>query len=357
MDSLEQIQTILNNTLVFDGNNETYGISGELVLPDGALVKNATFIQLSPETAQKTIKKQGGWIVGIQNITIDRGTNKYSGTNTNSAAIYLENCRITSFLEDIEIYGHGKGVGLYLLDIFNPPEIKNIYVHDMRFASETLPQYEQLCGIWLNQCSNITLLDPKIYNLGSDIPGQNSFIQTDAITVSGGYNINIIRPDINSCGEGIDFTGSLGNRQISIIGGTVKNCDSFGIKLANSVRQALVYRVIVENCGLAGFVISGPSEANLPLPQNIDLVHCKAINIGSNGNWASYLVSGFCILSTQYNPSYPQNVQFHLCTAEDTQLVKTMKYGFRNETNNASNLLRNCSSIGYTTASTLGVWG
>src|SRR6478736_543247 len=348
MDQLPEIQAALALSPIWDGQGGVYEIAGDLVLPDGAMIENATFVQLAPSVTRRSLVKQGGWVRGLRNVKVDRGLDKQAGSLSNSAGIHLESCGITAVMDGIEVFGHGKGTGLYLLRVHNPVPILNLNVHDMRFSAASDPGSEQIFGLWLNSCSHVKVIDALIEKLGSDIPGANWFIQTDGITVSGGHAIELIRPVISFCCEGIDFTGSFGNRNFSIVGAKVRDCDSFGIKLANSARHGLVMECQVDDCARACFVISGPSEANLPRIEDIDFVQCTARNPGSSRNYPTWPTAAFQVMRGAFDYTYPQQIRFHNCVAQDTQVNKSMKYGFYNDNNNTSNILRYCSSIGHT---------
>src|SRR5205814_2032724 len=85
--------------------------------------------------------------------------------------------------------------------------------------------------------------------------------------------------------------------------------------------------MVAEDCGIAGFEISGPSEVSLPyLTSEIDLIGCIAVNTGSNGQ-AIGTACGFKLEKSAFNTDFPKGIRLIDCRAYDVQTVKTMAYG------------------------------
>jgi hypothetical protein len=355
-DQLPYVQGLIDASPEYDFAGQTYEIAGDFVLPDGAFPQNLNLIQIAPSSTRKSITKTGGWIKGFKNVTVDRGTDMASGALGTSSGIHLVDVRGVEVFDGIEVFGHGKGAGVYLQNIFRP-RLGKISVHDLRYSEGSIPGTERLFGIWLNQCSHFELVEPDVQNIDALIGGVVKVVQTDGITISGCTDFSVIRPYVNGAAECIDLTGSVGNRNFEIIGGELHNGSSYGLKIANSGRQGNILFVKTYHCGRSGFAVSGPGQAGLPKIEQIQFSNCKAINTGSNGLYSNENVSGFSVQRGEHDITYPQAIHFYECLAEDNQTVKTMKYGFRNENNHTSNIIRNCTSVGHTVASALGTWG
>lgn len=348
MDQLPDLLAQLAACPVLDGSGATYEIAGDLVLPDGALLQNVNLIQLAPGATRKSISKTGGWIKGLKNVSVHRGTDKSAGNINTSAGIYLCDVAGVEVFDEIDVTGDGKGCGIQMLEIHGP-RLGKIRVHDMAYAGAATQ--EQIFGVWMNQCSDFQLDRVEVNRLGSDT---GRFYQTDGVTVSGSVNFSITRPQISFCGEGIDLTGSVGNSRFEIIKGEITDCDAFSLKLANSASNGLIRQVKMARAGFSDFVASGPSQAGIARIENVTLYGCESLNPG-NDHWAASNITGFSIMTGSVDTSYPKGFSFLSCTATDTRPVKRMKWGFRNDCGTA-NRMANCTSTGHAIASVLGTF-
>jgi hypothetical protein len=338
----------------FNGMGATFEVAGDLVIPDNRVLENVTIIQLDPTVTRKTITKTGGSNATLRNVKIDRGSDKVAGHIATSAGAFFNDVRGLT-LDGVEVTGHGKGVGIYLLGV-NNPVMRNLYVHDMRWSAASNPGTEQSFGIWMNNCAGFELFNPVVDRVESEIAGVVRPFQTDGICISGCTNFKITDPMVSFCGEGIDLTGSLGNRKFEINGGILSDIDAFALKLANSASRGTIHGMEFIRAGWSGFIASGPGEAGIPRCEDIDVIQCKAIDTGSNGRWAAQNVAGYSVMQAHIDLTYPQGVRLISCSAEDTQVVKTMKYAARND-NGTLNKLINFTASGWTVSKLLGTWG
>jgi hypothetical protein len=354
-DQLALIQDRLNYNGYFNCKGQAYAISGDLVIPDGAELCNGELIQLDQCSNRRSITKTGGKNARIDRMKIYRGDDLRKGTITDSAGIWLYG--VTGLtMNEVTVYGNGPGTGMRLISC-NDSEFNALTAQDMRFAADSNPGTEQLVGIWFDGCRNFSLNRPVARRIDGTINGDTRPYQTDGIDFSGCRDFTVVGPQASFCGEGIDASGGDGNRAFTIIGGNITDCDSFGIKLANSASQGRVIGSTATRCGLGGFVVSGPTAPNLPRCERNAIVDCDSLETGSNGRWAAYNVTGFAVLSSGVDSSLPESIVFERCNAIDGQSIKTMKYGFRNENNNLRNKLVNCTSVGHSIQSTLGTFG
>lgn len=354
-DQLAYIQQQLIDNGYFDGRGQAFGVCGNLYIPDDSELYNIELIQLDQGPSRRTIYKSGGKNIRLDRVKIYRGEDMRIGTITDSAGAWLANIDGLS-MNEVAVSGNGPGTGLRIINV-NKATFSNLRAEDMRFAADSDPGTEQLVGIWRERCNNFTDIHPVAHRIDGVINGVSRPWQTDGIDFSGCRDFTVIGPQVSFCGEGIDISGTDGNRAFSIIGGNITDCDSYGVKLANSASHGHVIGVTASRCGFSGFVVSGPFTQNLPRCERNRFSECTALETGSNGRWSAYNVTGFSVMTSNYEPGLPEYIIFEGCNAIDGQNVKTMKYGFRNENNNTRNRLRDCDSIGHSIQGTLGVFG
>lgn len=353
----------------FNGEGTTVEMNTDFALPDNAVIRDTTFVDINPQVgvARRILYKSGGAPVTLDRVKFNRGSNKLAGKmgtgfEDTSAALWLHN--VPNVRLDIEVTGHGRGVGLYVQDCKNLFPINPINIYGMQFESATaLPAgtKEQMIGVWMNYWdtgyeSRWHLESPRIRDLTSKIAGVERAYQTDAIACGGSFLCSISNPQIGNVGEGIDFTGSRGNTCIEVHGGNFWDIDSFGIKVACTGQWGLIHDINLWNCGYSAVVASGSVSSEGTPTNELLFHHINAFNTGSNGHWSAYNVAAFSVMQGSHHPTYPQGVVFESCTARD--FGSTMKYGFRNENNSTTNKLRgDWRSIGHTMAATSGTWG
>lgn len=358
-DQLAYIQNQLDTTGRFDGAWGSYEICGTLFVRDDQILERVNLIQLD-QSAARTVWARNSISPRIQGVSIERGEDTTIGTVGNTFALHVDSCTGDPVIDDILVTGNGPGVGIMLYGL-KSLEVTRLRVRDMQYSCNSDPGTEQLVGIWLHHCEGVVVNSPVVSGLYGTIAGTQRAYQTDGISGSSNHGCTITSPSVRNVGEGIDFSGGdLGNSNCSIIGGNVMDCDSFGVKLANSASGCIVSGVHAIRCGFAGFVASGPSQPNLPKAWLNTFTGCVARDTGSNGKWdGKGVIVGFSVMNNSlYVPSLPERIRFSECTAIDTQSFPTMQYGFRNENNNAYNVLSaGCISIGHTIARSAGTFG
>lgn len=309
-----------------------YAVTGDITLPDAVDLRDISFKQLAPNDAsRRTLKKlAGSGPIRMSHVKVDRNGATTDGSIADAAGIWLANVD-DIVLEDVVVTGDSKGTGI-LITAANRVKVVRPYVHDMSWSAAVDPGSEQLVGVWFVNCSQVEVVEPTIRNLTGFI-GANPerAIQTDGLDFSGCNIFNIIGGCIENCGEGVDISGTVGNRRFSVTNLLLLDIDSWGFKCANSASDGVVANCIARDCGLGGFVVSGPSSGGLPECKNISFSNCKAINTGSNGHWAANNPTGFSITTGATNPLLPHGVIFDRCEAIDYNTPATMAYGFRSE--------------------------
>ncbi len=338
------VQSALNDGCDINGEGYRYKVNGSMQINKNITLRNAYFIQNAVNEEIKTLYVKDS-TVHFKNITVDRGSDQRNGHAERSAGIYLENSN-DSVLEHLNVTGDGYGSGIYVLDS-NNVTLNNVVVHDMFWSAPTVPQHEVAFGIRIQRSDGANILFSKVENIYGEM-GANVYetYQSDGITVQGSHGVFILGVTVQNTGEGIDFTGSVGNTAFEVAHTAVLNSDSFGFKFANSAEGGIVRDSVAIGSGWAGFVFSGPSESGLQhRTENISVNNCQALNIGRhNSRWSNESTSGFFIMQGSYDLAFPKNI--HISNSLASTSSNGMKFGFLSQ--NPNNTVSNVDSIGHT---------
>lgn len=352
-DDTTAINTALAAGVPLDGRGKTYGVSGNITLPAGTNLSNATFKQLTPAATSsvRTLESSGVDNIRLVNVTVDKNGVGTEGDPSSAAGVWISG-GTGHYLENVSVFGASSGMGIHLTGVSETTVIRP-HCYDLSF-DDTGATSEQVNAFRLDECNGVQVVAPLIENLSGNVAGRPQRY-TRGIVLGGAENVDINSPVVDTAGQGVDITGagslSKGyNRAITINGGKVSNIDSYGYKVANNSRAVRVMGAQAENCGYAGFVCNEGSSASPNGNRDNMFIGCRSLNAGSNGFWSGNNPAGFLLLGT----NYPKNVQFINCDAEDDQGTATMVDGFRNQITAANagndNLLRviNCRSSGET---------
>lgn len=350
-----------DNGYGIEGGNSVYGISGNMTVTGKTRpwIKSLRLKQLDPATGRITLRMYNCERIRIDRLEVDLGTNMTVGDMNSSGGFWIDGGSHHS-VSNVEAFGHGMNS---LVAIWNTSKSNydNIKVRDGTF-SDAAAADDVMQGLWLNVNTDCTVKGPVISNLtGNALYSGSPFanLRTRGIAMSGNVRVSVIDPKINNVEQGIDITGSAGNRECTVLGGHFYECGSVGVKLANSAVNCKVIGVTVERVGMYGFLAAGPAEASLPYKtMDCEFIDCKALDVGYNGI-SLVNKAGFEVLVGDFDLTYPKGIRFINCIANDRQTVKTMKYGFYNNVayDNAvdkPNKLINPRSEGAITASELG---
>lgn len=365
-DDIEAVREALSHAfrsgVPVDGGDRVFAVGGDISIVEAASpwIRSLRLKQLIPQMDGKTLNFKGCESILVERLTIDRGSNKTIGLMDSAGGLWIEggsNHRVSN----VEISGHGKANGIVLWGTQ-----KSIYDHllvrDMGFDDAAAAD-DVMQGIWMVRNADCVLRNPRVSNLfgnaryaGAEFPN----LRTRGIALGGNVRVEIIEPHIRHVDQGIDFTGSDGNRQCMVRGGYSYECASVGVKLANTAVGCRVIGHTVERAGMYGFLASGPSEKDLRYKtQECDFVDCTALDIGFNGI-SHPTPAGFEILKGDYDIDHPKGIRFIRCRAIDRQPRKTMKYGFfsnvANDAASSPNRLVDCSSQGHIIEGRSGAW-
>jgi len=339
-----------------DGQNKTYAVSGNVSLPAGLKLRNAKFKQLTPNsTTRRTLVSAGVNNLSLENVTVDRNGTGAQGSLSDAAGVWISGGS-GHHLRGIEVFGDGKGSGIAIHGT-SDSSYYDLYAHDIDF-DEPGATDDRVQGIWLNGNTNCSFYSPRATRLKGNATGLPDTRYTRGICVAGSVRCTIIDPKVSVVDQGLDASGSAGNVWLTVLGGHIKDCCTFGLKIANSGWGVTVIGTVAMDCGWAGFVVSGPAESGLTYKgEDILFLGCKAYNIGSNGFAGAHI--GFRIMQAAFDLDFPKGITFSQCEAHDTQNTPTMQYGFHCEvgpdtTIGKFNTLNECRSFRHLTAASLG---
>ncbi|MGO8401320.1 hypothetical protein ACC783_23610 [Rhizobium ruizarguesonis] len=342
------------------GRKKTYAVSGDVTMPAGLDLEDATFKQLTPNNAaRKTLYANAVSNITLKRVKVDRNGSGTGGSLGGAAGIWIDGGSLHT-VDDCEVFGSDAGSGMVFNGCSNF-KVNRPYVHDILYVAASLPADDQCMAILFNGCTNFSIFEPRINHLGGIVGG--SFRRAFGRMLCFGFGCSEFRVyggEIQDGDVGIDLSGSKGNTFYSVIGVTVRNVETWGIKQSNYNRFGRIVACDVYRAGSAGYVLSGPTvnvDPDTPMPasapRNITIIGCGAWDTG-NGNTGrgTSQPAGFLIIpggASSYQ-DYPRGVRFVSCTAVDTQAVKTQYHGFRNEISYGGvplNEMVDCRSEGY----------
>lgn len=366
-DDTAAINTALAAGVPLTGEGDTYCVTGKISLPANANLWDATFKQLAPGASLSVITLEGDTVSGLdlRRVKVDRngdGTNggllDASGTNgalSSAFGMVFDACSNCHF-EDLEVYGDDSGTGILFREIGESSRIIRPYVHDMDWV-RTAATDDQVQGIWFDLCTRVEVWGPKVINLRGTLNGVASRRYTRGIVTGGCNGVRFLAPYVETVDQGIDITGSTGgpNVALKVFMPVVKDCYIYGVKLANTARRCVVSQGLAQDCGGAGYVLSGNGALSVTITTDRNIIDlCIARDTGSNGQTVVATTAGFLVQSDATEAGSGARTRFSRCLAEDTQGSPTMDYGFASSTplSYGSMFDDTCESIGHAVAAT-----
>jgi hypothetical protein len=341
------------------GASRTYGVTGNITLPENIQLQDAAFRQLGPNAGGvRTLTSNGGNNIKLVRVRVDRNGNGNNGEVGIDAGIWIDG-GVGHYFEDVEVHGNDMGSGLVIQGA-NKFDLVRPYVHDMGYSWASQID-DQVQGIWIINSSMFRLLAPKVCDLGGLINGTLTTTRFSRGIVFGACSSFTMSDHlVEDVDQGVDLTGGPGgNAKFAITGGQAIDCRSWGHKFANTARDGTVTGCVALRCGFAGFVASGPSDANPDwVTSDITFVGCTAYDTGSNGAWSDNNVAGFRVMNGRENQNSTLGIRFIGCKAHDrVGAGGNMKFGFHNQIQVSSggdlvsyNECVDCVSIGHTIA-------
>lgn len=335
------------------GGGETYGVSGNLSAPASTDLRDITLKQLTPDAAGdvRTLTSSSTDKIRLTRVIIDRNGDGTNGQLAYDAGIFISGGS-GHHLEDVEVFGDDLGSGIVIQGCTDFKVVRP-HCHDIAYNLGADPGDDRVQGLWINNCSRFRVVHPTMHDFNSDFGAGATTRYSTALRISGSSAFTVDDPFVYNADQGLDCSSSSGITRFRINGGHAMDCYTWGFKFANTAADGTITGAVAERCGFSGFVASGPTEASLtPLTANLLFVGCTAYDTASNGHWAGDDVSGFRVAKGTFDTDYPRGVRFVGCRAIDNQVSPTMRFGFYNEVDAATdgryNECVNCISIGHT---------
>jgi len=390
--------------LQLDGEGLTYGVNGNVTIPDGIVLEDAVFKQLAPNVTNRRtlVKTTGSGPITFRRVAVDRNGATTDGTISDTAGIWIANIDDIYF-EDVEVYGNGLGAGINLISC-DRIHLVRPHVHDMRWGAATDPGSEKIVGLWVQSCTNVRIEEPHIHELTGEVfwgsgqvidttlglqwrhYGLNAYkaasdgttgatppthisgtvsdgavdwlyvgpsatnaraYQCDGLDPGGCTNVSVEGGHIYRVWEGTDISGSAINRNIWFYGTVFENCDAYGYKAAHRCYDSGCVGVRSIGAGRACFIASSGNNLG-DRGDNIKWIGCNALDAGAVLTWPGVVASGFHVSGAA---NAATNVLAAYCLAIDRQTVPTMTIGFRNEPALPANFVAvDCRAVGYTSS-------
>lgn len=209
--------------------------------------------------------------VSVVDVDFDLGTTEDTGTNDDSSRCALavgsgdpdpETWLPGVKVRRVTITGAGNGTGIFARGLAGAV-IENPKVKD-RIVGGT-PTNDVQNGIDLSWGRDNQIINPEVDRLWTRVSGTLTRIYSRGILLTEQEDSKVLGGRVSDCDQGIDLSGGIsgalpnGNDGCSIIGVTVRDVRTWGIKLANVARNTLVTSNTVANFGWAGVIISPPA--------------------------------------------------------------------------------------------------
>lgn len=344
-----------------DGEGKTCGSAVNIVLnPVDSLLRDVTLKDLNctRPNARVLSTVQSVTTVGVRlvKVRLDRNCLPSAGDPNNSGGGWFANIR-DFHADDLEVTGDGKGKGLLFADgrgICQDVELNRPSVHDIRWQGPD-PGREPIDGLRFNGCSNVTIVDRRIYNLLGNV-SEGSYrsaafnpavptgvfvpYQIHGTAISRGNNLHFIRGITHDVATAVDVSGGNGqeNRDIWFDDDVRYNIGDFCEKWVHNSGDSGSHRT---RCTKTGAIIVNNGALNDPSgPHNItiadavvrdpDAKYCWKAN-GKVGAGCAQLWLGLmdnCILlgRSAYPKVQMRNVKIVQPTCVDDQSPPTMRY-------------------------------
>lgn len=317
--------------------------TGNLTLLNGSWLQDIGIKQLSPSSAtRRTLTISGGvGPITLIRVKVDRNGAKTDGSVADAAGIYLAGTNAGAqiegvYLEDVEVFGNGKGNGIVITDAI-APQIVRSYVHDMGWQDTTDPCTEQINGGRIIRSTNVYLDHPRVSNLTGRLTvgtggcannptfsaNTDQYYQTDGWNFSSVTGATVVGAVISGVGEGIDVSGSGINRNVWFYGNTYLDTGAYGEKWCHDPYDGGSVGSRSYRSGIAGLAFCGDAPDVIG-PKNIRITSFSAIDVGSATIWPSLSQIGIV-----FNGTIGSNNVCIGCQAVDG--TSSMEIGARNE--------------------------
>jgi hypothetical protein len=347
-----------------DGGGRIYAVTGRFDIKNDNWWRDITLRQKTPglpggdctlyidtksnvRLVRVAVDKNGDGTNGGAGANAAFGPNGYMNQSNAISIIDPMNCRF----EDLEVYGNDTGTGINFKGLTHTTTVLRPRVHDMLGINSTAAD-ENICGIQFQFCIGCTVYDPRVSNLRMTYNGgattNNQY--TRGIGYSGCENFTVVGAQLNGCSEAHDVSSSFTNSGVVILGGSVSDCYTWGVKFANYAKRCKAIGVEAVRCAMAGFTDSSSFDVQGVNRRDRNLFeNCTARDCGDPARFSN--AAGFAFLTGTH--TYTNGAVARDCVAVDERGPALMKYGFYNEKAASANALASfpgCQSVGHTTA-------
>ncbi len=343
-----------------DGGGRTYAVSGVLQPTSFSGLQNI-IIKQTVSSSLQTLFLLNFANVRLSNVEIDANGQVGNGGQGSSHALLIRDCN-NARVNDITVR-NGNAISGVTFETIGGLHASRIRVRDFSATFASQPPDDEFHGIYLSGVQRFVLTDCTVDGQTPDWPGRptpfrrwgRGFVFAGC---NGGEISNCVARNVD---QGFDNTGSTLNSNLSYSNCMAFDCTTVGFKSANSWRNINYADCFAIRSGFLGFQFTGPSEAG-QTPHSALVSNCWAVDTGSSGLWSASGQfigdpTGFRIMSTTLDTSYPRAVRFRNCFAVDQQTTKTMVLGFSSDAvsgvrsnDNDISTVENCESIGHISA-------
>lgn len=315
-----------NAGVILEGGGRTYAIYQNWTPPASGFVwQNLNLRQTDTVnvTYGRTIYRDGIANVTMNNVTIDQnGTTHTTGLNNCAGMWFLNGSDIK--LNRVRVINGTTITGIRLQSCIRTIAIDCEAANfEAMFASS--PSDDVMQGFLADNCTDSVFVRCGGRNLTANWTGRPAAYKrySRGIAISGCENCYFDAPFGHFVDQGIDVSGSVGNKALHISNWQAYDCTTWGFKIANHNQYINVNGGLAVRPGWGGVVVSAAADQIGLLPMQCKISNVMVLDCGAGGVWPSNR-NAFSILSSTLGfPGYPGGVDFVNCFAYDRQATKT----------------------------------
>jgi hypothetical protein len=360
-DQATKLIDAMESGYVVDGQGMTYNFEGNLAPAAGSFkgLRNVKLKLQDQDATNRSLYLQTQTHFILHNALVEGDDDRVTGSIGNTGLIWIDDCE--NFTVDgirATKGGPGSGVSIQASNSFS---LANTRVWDMNYdvaaATDDVVQ-----GIWLNNCSDFSVINPQAFDFTGEIANVASRRFTRGVVFGGCSRWSLHGGFNRTVDQGLDLTGSVGNEDFTIVGHNAYDSFTYGLKFANTARDGKIIGCTSVLAGGAGFTVSPSDNAgtdDADEAQRLLFLGCRARNPGGSAVYSGHC--GFSITLGAHSTTYPQGIEFRDCEAiDDRGGSALMKYGAVNEivhpaaTGFRRNVLTNFKSAGHALGASIG---
>lgn len=214
-----------------DGGKRTYAVSGNVQFSyDYLAVENLTLKQLDPApTNRRTFFPLNCNYLRLKNITVNRNGSGTGGSLANAAGIWISG-GVGHYCENLQAYGNDMGTGVAIVGTAFSVFV-GCYGHDIAYDNPAAND-DVVQGVWMAFNTRCSFVAPRAFNLTGNATGAYPTRYTRGIAAGANSRCTFSDINVEEVDQGFDLSGDDGNVDCEVIGGNLKDCASWGVKLA-----------------------------------------------------------------------------------------------------------------------------